>query len=301
MSVPLGPQPARLRLRLDLGYDGTDFHGWAAQPGQRSVEGELAAALTTLFRADPPLRLTVAGRTDAGVHARGQVAHVDVDPAAWAVLPGRSARTPERAAVVRLRGILPPDIVVRSVAVAPEGFDARFSALSRRYRYCVCDDPPRLDPLRRRDTVVVPRPIDETRMAEASTLLLGLHDFAAFCKRRDGATTVRTLQQLSWSRTGDGVLEATVVADAFCHNMVRALVGAVVAVGEGRYAASVPAEMLAAGVRDSRVTVLPAHGLCLDEVRYPPDDELAARASTARAMRESGQNPGAVVTATGRD
>jgi len=301
VSVVLGPQPERLRLRLDLGYDGTDFHGWAAQPGQRSVEGELASALTTLLRADPPLRLTVAGRTDAGVHARGQVAHVDVDPAAWAGLPGRSARTSERAAVVRLRGILPPDIAVRAVSVAPPGFDARFSALSRRYRYRLCDDPSRVDPLRRRDTVLVPRTLDVAAMTQVGTVLVGLHDFAAFCRRREGATTVRTLEEFSWARADDGALEARVVADAFCHSMVRALVGAAVAVGEGRYAVPVVAEILAARVRDPRVRVMPAHGLSLDEVRYPDDEQLAARAATARAVREPLENSGAPAPAGGRD
>ncbi len=285
-TVPYGPAPRTVRVRLDLGYDGTDFSGWAAQREQRTVEGELTTALTTVLRAERPVRLTVAGRTDAGVHARGQVAHADVDEAAWAALPGRSARSPERAALVRLRGILPADIVVRAVSLAPPGFDARFSALRRRYRYRLCDDPGTLDPLRRRDTVLVPRPLDLEAMRAASEPLVGLHDFAAFCKRREGATTVRTLLGYTWTRAAPGLLEASVLADAFCHSMVRALVGAAVVVGEGRYAADLPAQVLAAGARDSRLKVMPAHGLSLEEVVYPPDDELAARAETARAMRD---------------
>ena len=274
-----------LRLRLDLAYDGTDFSVWAAQPGRRTVEGELTTGLSTLLRADPPVRLTVAGRTDAGVHARGQVAHVDVDPTAWAAVVGRSDRLPEEAAPSRLRGILPADIVVHAVRVAPEGFDARFSALRRRYRYLVCDRLESLDPLRRNEIVTVKRPLDVAAMDDGARSLVGLADFAAFCKRREGATTVRTLLDYSWVRRDDGLLEATVVADAFCHSMVRSLVGAVVPVGEGRKPVHWPAEVLRAGVRDPGVVVMPPHGLSLEEVVYPADAELAARAEEARAVR----------------
>ena len=274
-----------LRIRIDLSYDGTAFSGWAAQPGRRTVEGTLADALTTLLRSPEPVRLVVAGRTDAGVHARGQVAHADVDPDAWAALPGRSARPVEEAAATRLRGILPADVAVRAVAVAPAGFDARFSALRRRYLYRVCDDPSTLDPLRRHDTVLVRGPLDVDRMDTAARSLLGLHDFAAFCKRRDGATTVRTLLDHRWRRAADGTLEGTVVADAFCHSMVRALVGAVVPVGEGRLDVDVPREVLAAGARDARVRVMPPHWLSLEEVTYPPDADLATRAQESRSTR----------------
>jgi tRNA pseudouridine38-40 synthase len=274
-----------LRLRIDLAYDGSGFAGWAAQPGLRTVEGELTAALSTLLRASDPVRLVVAGRTDAGVHARGQVAHVDIDPGAWERLPGRSERTPEEAAVTRLRGILPGDMVVRRVDRAPEGFDARFSALSRRYLYRLYDDPSRADPLRRHDTVLVRGPLDVRAMDAAAAGLLGLHDFAAFCRRRDGATTVRTLLSFTWSRAQDGTIESTVVADAFCHSMVRALVGAVVPVGQGRLGPETPRVVLDAGRRDPRVKVMPAHGLSLEEVRYPPDAELAQRAERARVRR----------------
>lgn len=274
-----------MRLRIDLAYDGTDFSGWAAQPGLRTVEGELSAALTTVLRADEPVRVTVAGRTDAGVHARGQVVHADVEREAFDRLPGRSDRSPEEAARTRLGGVLPADVVVRHVGVAPEGFDARFSALQRRYRYRVCDDAGGMDPLRRRDTVLVRDRLDAAAMDAAARSLVGLHDFAAFCKRREGASTVRTLLHYAWVRGEDGVLEATVVADAFCHSMVRALVGAVVPVGEGRHPTGWPREVLLGGVRDPRVKVMPAHGLSLEEVTYPDDDGLAARAEEARAVR----------------
>ena len=274
-----------LRIRIDLSYDGTGFSGWAAQPGRRTVEGTLSDALTTILRSKTPVRLVVAGRTDAGVHSRGQVAHADVDPTQWLKLRGRSRRPVEEAAATRLRGILPADVTVRRVAAAPEGFDARFSALQRRYLYRICDDPATLDPLRRHDTVLVRGSLDVEAMDRAARSLLGLHDWAAFCRRRAGATTVRTLLDHRWDRAPDGTVEATVVADAFCHSMVRSLVGAVVPVGEGRLEVDVPAQVLRGGVRDSRVRVMPPHGLSLEEVLYPPDDALAARAEESRVRR----------------
>ncbi|KRE42185.1 tRNA pseudouridine(38-40) synthase TruA [Knoellia sp. Soil729] len=274
-----------LRVRIDLAYDGTDFSGWAAQPGRRTVEGEVSSALTMLLRAPEPVRLTVAGRTDAGVHARGQVAHADVDQSLYAALPGRSDRSPEESARARLSGILPPDVVVRSVARAADGFDARFSAMMRRYSYRICDRPGLLDPLRRRDTVVLKEELDVDAMNAAAEHLVGLHDFAAFCKKREGATTVRTLLDYSWERAWDGTVVATVVADAFCHSMVRALVGSVVPVGLGRAEVGFPHQVLGARARDPRVRVMPAHGLCLEKVSYPADSGLAARAHEARATR----------------
>lgn len=274
-----------LRVRLDLAYDGTDFVGWAAQPALRSVEGTLSEALTTVLRAPEPVRLTVAGRTDAGVHARGQVCHADVDPGVWALLPGRSDRPAGAAAVRRLNGVLPGDIVVRRADVAPPGFDARFSATSRCYRYLICDDPAAADPLLRHLVVTHPSRLDETAMDAAARSLVGLNDFAAFCKRREGATTVRTLLRYEWRRVDDHLLEATVMADAFCHSMVRALVGGVVPVGEGRVEPGFTAEVLAGRQRDPRVKVMPAHGLSLEEVTYPADADLAARAVEARARR----------------
>lgn len=277
------PEPT-LRLRVHLAYDGTGFSGWAAQPGRRTVEEVLGAAWGTILRTEPP-RLTVGGRTDAGVHARGSVAHLDVPAAAWRGLPSRAGQDPGHAAVARLAGVLPPDIVVRSVQVAPTGFDARFSALDRRYSYRLCDDPPRLDPLRRHDTVRHKRLLDAAAMDTAAQGMCGLHDFAAFCRAREGATTVRTLLRYGWHRDTDGTLVGTVVADAFCHSMVRALVGVVVVVGEGRQDPAWPVAVRAAAVRDPRVPVMPARGLTLEEIRYPPDDQVAARAAEARAVR----------------
>jgi tRNA pseudouridine38-40 synthase len=270
-------EPRTVRLRIDLSYDGSAFSGWAAQPGRRTVEDVLAAALGRVLRLPSPPKLTVAGRTDAGVHARGQVVHTDVPVAAWSDVAGR--------AVARLAGLLPADVRVHAAGPAPDGFDARFSALWRRYAYRVCDDEAAADPLRRHETLWYFRRLDLAAMNQAGRQCLGEHDFAAFCRRREGATTVRALRMLAWHRDDHGTAVATVTADAFCHNMVRALVGALLAVGEGRRPADWPAAVLAAAVRDPAVRVVPPHGLCLEEVGYPPADELTARAAATRAVR----------------
>ncbi|MGI8700287.1 MAG: tRNA pseudouridine(38-40) synthase TruA [Nocardioidaceae bacterium] len=247
-------------LRFDVSYDGSHFSGWASQPGQRTVQGTLEAALGTILRLspnDPSLRLTVAGRTDAGVHARGQVCSLDVDLGDMDVTQLRR----------RLGRLLSDDVVVRRVSVPPPDFDARFSAQWRRYAYRICDGATALDPLRRHEVLTWPRPLDAGAMNDAALSLLGEHDFAAFCKRREGATTFRDLMELSWSRR-EGELTCRVVANAFCHTMVRSLVGCLLVVGEGRRAVDWPAQILAARVRDSGVLVVPAHGLTLEEVGY---------------------------------
>lgn len=270
------PEQTR-RLRLDVGYDGTDFSGWARQPDRRTVQGVLETSIATVLRL-PAVQLTVAGRTDAGVHARGQVCHVDLpsdmvgDDAAVDELHRRVAR------------LLPDDLAVDRVEAALPGFDARFSAIWRRYVYRISDRPSRFDPLRRREVLRWARPLDVEAMALAAEHLLGEHDFATFCKRREGATTVRTLLRFEWERREHG-LEGTVVADAFCHSMVRAMVGAVIVVGEGRRPVEWVAEALRARDRSAGSTVVPALGLTLEEVGYPAPDDLAARAVTARAMR----------------
>ena len=263
-------------------------------------------ALGRALRLPAPPGLTVAGRTDAGVHARGQVVHADVPAPAWSTLtgtppadssahPAPPASPRPSAPLTRLAAALPPDVRVYAVGPAPDGFDARFSALWRRYSYRVCDDPARADPLRRHETLWTPRRLDLAAMNEAAASLTGEHDFAAFCRRREGATTVRTLRVLDWRRVradhgptaedGPGLAVATVIADAFCHNMVRALVGALLAVGEGRRLPGWPAEVLAAAVRDPAVRVVPPHGLCLEQVGYPDPAELATRAAQARNRR----------------
>ncbi len=276
-----------VRLRLDLAYDGTDFHGWAAQPGLRTVQGTLEAALAQVLRV-PAAPVTCAGRTDTGVHARGQVAHLDVPREVLATSAGRSEAPPVEALLRRVNGVLPPDIRVHRVTTAPDGFDARFSALWRRYVYRIADAPDLVDPVVRNAVLAWPRRLDLAPMSEAARLLVGEHDFAAFCRRREGATTIRTLLELSWDRDPAGLAVATVRADAFCHSMVRALMGCLVAVGEGSRDPAWAGEVLRAGVRDPGVSVMHAHGLTLEEVAYPADEDLAAQAAAARSVRSLG-------------
>ncbi|WP_326797841.1 tRNA pseudouridine(38-40) synthase TruA [Streptomyces sp. NBC_01808] len=273
-----------VRVRLDLSYDGSGFSGWARQrEGQRTVQEELETALRVVLRAPAPYELTVAGRTDAGVHARGQVAHVDLPESVWA---GQGERG--ELLLRRLAGRLPHDVRVWRVTAAPPHFNARFSAIWRRYAYRVGDDPGGVDPLLRGHVLWHNRPLDVAAMNAAAELLLGEHDFAAFCKRREGATTIRRLLDLRWSRRADGVLEATVKADAFCHNMVRALVGAMLFVGDGHREPEWVGRVLGAAVRDSAVQVVRPHGLTLEEVGYPPDEALAARNTASRRLRTLG-------------
>ena len=275
-----------IRVRLDVGYDGSGFSGWARQPGQRTVQETLEGALARVLRLPEPPALTVAGRTDTGVHARGQVAHCDVPAAAWAAGKDTALR--------RLARLLPPDVRVHRISLAPAGFDARFSAIWRRYAYRVCDDAAAADPLARGSTLWYRHQLDIEAMNEAARACLGEHDFAAFCRRREGASTVRSLVRLDWVRTTPALVEATVVADAFCHNMVRALTGALLRVGDGSKPPIWPAQVLAAGVRDPGVPVLPPHGLCLEEVGYPPDAELSARAAVSRNLRSLAGDCGGV-------
>lgn len=276
-----------VRVRLDLSYDGTDFHGWARQVQLRTVQGELEEALERLVRV--PVALTVAGRTDAGVHARGQVAHVDLPRAAWERLPGRSGRTPGQALATKLTALTGEDVVVHTASLAPAGFDARFCALERRYVYRIAEASSPRDPLARRGQWWLDRDVDVQRADQVSSALLGLRDFAAFCKHRDSATTIRTLLELTWTRPDSGpdrgIVCATVRADAFCHSMVRSLVGAVTAVATGQRSAQWLADVAATATRSEAVYVAPAAGLTLEEVVYPPDAELGARATAVRAKR----------------
>jgi tRNA pseudouridine38-40 synthase len=259
------------RLRMVVAYDGGSFSGFARQRERRTVQGELEAALSRL--AKRPVVTAGAGRTDAGVHARGQVVHADV-PAG--LEPDRLRRA--------LNGGLGPAISVREVAWAPDGFDARHSARRRTYVYRV-DDSGDPDPLLRGFVLAWSRPLDLGRMREAARPLLGEHDFAAFCRRREGATTIRTLLALHVARTGP-LITVAASADAFCHSMVRSLVGALTAVGEGRRPPEWPAALFARTERSSEVPVAPAGGLTLVRVDYPVDEELAARAVVTRARRD---------------
>jgi tRNA pseudouridine38-40 synthase len=282
-----GPPEGFVRVRLDLSYDGTGFSGWAKQKrGERTVQEELEDAIRVVLRRPEVFPLTVAGRTDAGVHARGQVAHVDLPGDVWSAEGAKLRR--------RLAGKLSDDIRVWRVAQAPEGFEARFSAIWRRYAYRVCDHPAGADPLRRNHVLWHDRPLDVDAMNEAAGLVLGEHDFAAYCKKRQGATTIRELLDFRWERQpGDallgptlpGLVIGTVRADAFCHNMVRALVGSMLLVGGGLKPVSFPAQVLAGKVRHSAVNVVRPWGLTLEEVGYPADADLAARSREARNLR----------------
>ncbi|MEX8032919.1 tRNA pseudouridine(38-40) synthase TruA [Microbacterium sp. 20-116] len=280
-----------MRIRLDIAYDGSHFRGWARQPGLRTVQGELESALARVVGGDP--RLVVAGRTDAGVHARGQVAHLDLDEEQAARLPRRRRDNDELDAIAalagRLRGILGgyADVTVLRTSLAPAGFDARFSAVWRRYSYRLADATAGYDPLERQRTTYVRSILDGQAMDAAASRLIGLHDFAAYCKAREGATTIRTLLEYDWRRDDTGVLVANVRADAFCHSMVRALVGACVAVGEGRIGIDDVVAIREARMRIPETKVLAARGLVLAEVGYPADELLAARAEQTRNRRDA--------------
>ncbi|WFF07136.1 tRNA pseudouridine(38-40) synthase TruA [Micromonospora sp. WMMD1076] len=268
----------RTRLRLDVSYDGTDFSGWAPQPTRRTVAGVLVQTLDLVLGAGTVAGLTVAGRTDAGVHATGQVCHLDLPAAVWREHEGRLLR--------RLARLLPPDVRVRAMTEVPADFDARFSATFRRYEYRVTDAPWGAEPLRRGDTLAWPKPLDLAALNASAAGLVGEHDFAAYCRRKENATTLREVTRLDWRRDPDGILVATVQADAFCQNMVRSLVGAMLVAGDGRRPVQWPAGLLTRRERSSEVTVAPAHGLALVAVGYPAEPaEYARRAEETRRLR----------------
>ena len=277
MSEPtLFPEGGFLRLKIKLAYDGTNFSGWAKQPDRRTLQEEFEKAFATIVRQQ--CDSIVAGRTDAGVHATAQIIHIDVPES-----------TDLSDLEYRLNQLLDTDLRVLELEVAPEGFHARFSALRRHYQYQIVDANKAINPLDRYDRASWYRPLDLARLNEASALLLGEHDFAAFCKFREGATTIRTLETFHWERKADGLLVAQVVADAFCYSMVRNLVGSAVCVAEGRFEPSWIAEMLANRERISDSMVFPAEGLTLVQVDYPNDAELIARAALTISRR--GEDP----------
>jgi tRNA pseudouridine38-40 synthase len=274
-----------VRLRLDIAYDGTEFAGWALQAGQRTVAGVLDDALSTVFRV--PVQLRAAGRTDAGVHATGQVAHVDVPIDALPNAYPRATRAGDREflpLVRRLARFLAADVRILDIERAPAGFDARFSALRRHYVYRLSTASYGVEPQEARFVTAWPRALDVEAMTVASRNLVGLHDFASFCRQREGATTIRDLQRLDWSRDGDRVT-AYVTADAFCWSMVRSLVGALLAVGEHRRETGWCATLLTSTQRSSDFAAAPPHGLTLVGVDYPPDDQLEARTTVTRDLR----------------
>ena len=278
MTEPtLYPESGFRRLRIDLSYDGTNFSGWGIQPDRRTVQQSVEEAISTVAQAKA--ETIVAGRTDAGVHATGQVIHVD--------LPESLELTD---LAYKLNRILDEDIRINQISIAPPAFHARFSALRRYYEYRILDENKVIPPLARFNTESWYRPLDVDVMNQASALLLGTHDYAAFCKFREGATTIRTLETYSWRRDQDGYLIGDVVADAFCYSMVRNLVGAIVCVADGRKDVSWISTLLENKERVSDSLVFPARGLSLYRVDYPSDAELLDRAAKTIARREEESN-----------
>ena len=278
MTEPtLYPESGFRRLRLDLSYDGTNFSGWAIQPDRRTVQQCIEEAIRTVAQAKA--ETIVAGRTDAGVHATGQVIHVDVP---------ESLELDDLA--YKLNRILDEDIRINNIEIAPTAFHARFSALRRYYEYRILDENKVIPPLARFTTESWYRALDVDQMNHASALLLGTHDFAAFCKFREGATTIRTLETYKWRRDRDGYLVGDVVADAFCYSMVRNLVGAIVCVADGRKESDWISTLLENKERVSDSLVFPARGLSLYKVDYPDSAELLERAAKTVARREEESN-----------
>ncbi len=272
------------RIRIDLAYDGSGFSGWAKQPGRRSVAGVLEEVICRVLRTTPhDVSIVVAGRTDAGVHATGQVCHVDL--ADTVALPqdadGLAKLTRQLNGALGSSG----QVVLRAVRIAPDGFDARFSALSRQYGYRIADKGATRDPRLRHHTVWLDDRLDVGAMNQLSAALLGVHDWASFCRARPGATTIRDLQVFTWTREHDGVVVGDVIADAFCHSMVRSLVGAAVAVGTGRCGVDDVLQARDSRTRTSLWKTMPAHGLTLHNVVYPPVSELQARQHATRGKR----------------
>jgi tRNA pseudouridine38-40 synthase len=278
MTEPtLYPESGFRRLRLDISYDGTNFSGWAIQPDRRTVQQSVEDAIRTVSQAKA--ETIVAGRTDAGVHATGQVIHVDIP---------ESLELDDLA--YKLNRILDEDIRINKIQIAPPAFHARFSALRRYYEYRILDENKVIPPLARFNTASWYRPLDVDQMNHASALLLGTHDFAAFCKYREGATTIRTLETYQWRRDREGYLVGDVVADAFCYSMVRNLVGAIVCVADGRKESDWISTLLENKERVSDSLVFPARGLSLYKVDYPDDAELLERAAKTIARREEDSN-----------
>lgn len=270
------------RLRLDIAYDGTNFSGWSKQPERRTVQREVESALQKLTRV--PVETVVAGRTDAGVHATGQVVHVDIPDLEIGPYSKKYDWNIDELPY-RLNRILDEDVRIVSASIAPLGFHARFSALRRYYHYKIIDNNRPILPMRRFDVAPWYRPLDVDVMNQASALLVGENDFAAFCKFRQGGTTIRTLEKFSWIRNEEGLL-AEIVADAFCYSMVRNLVGAVVCVADGRFPVEWVKEVLDNRKRVSDSLVFPSRGLTLVHVDYPPEDQLLARIEATLRRRD---------------
>lgn len=243
-----------------MAYDGKPFHGFAVNQGVRTVGGELAQALVRCLR--QPVEVTCAGRTDTGVHAWGQVVSFDAPD-----------DTELSRLVTALNRMLGPVIVMRDAAAAPEGFNARFHASSRTYRYTVLNRPVP-DPFLAPTSWHCPRPLDVEAMNTAAEAILGEHDFSSFCRRQRTAggaekSRVRIVSRAGWDTVEEDVLRFEIEASSFCHQMVRSITGALVDIGAGRRSADAMASILAAEDRSAVPNLAPPHGLCLWSVSYP--------------------------------
>ncbi|NBX70516.1 MAG: tRNA pseudouridine(38-40) synthase TruA [Actinobacteria bacterium] len=281
MNEPLfaPAQEGLTRLRGTLAYDGKDFFGWGIQPDRRTVQATVEHAVATVLRIDP-VTVQCAGRTDAGVHARGQVVHFDIPT---------STLMEMNDLVYKFNSLLPEDVAFLELQTTTPDFDARFSALARNYSYLIYLYG--RNPLLRNHAHRSWMPLDVAAMHEASQRLLGLHDFAAFCRKREGATTIRTLLRFDWTETSEGLIRADIKADAFCYSMVRGLVGAVLEVGEGKRPAEWVTEYLEGRARKPEIYAAPALGLTFESVEYPPADEFASRVQETLRVRDIDGTP----------
>jgi tRNA pseudouridine38-40 synthase len=286
MKSPVNPPvDGRFRFRIDLAYDGTDFYGFSKQSAYRTVAGELLSGLVKIFgEDDEDFRMRVAGRTDAGVHAQAQVAHLD--------LTAEQLKRIRRGHGVaeRLNKIIDPDVRVTAFEEADPGFHARFSALSRRYRYSIADRSVTPNPMTSRYMLEIMWHLDTAPMIEVAKEFMGLRDFKAFCKERTGTTTIRELKEISVKRRPNGVIDIEVEADAFCHNMVRSLVGALMSAGSGRTTVREVRKALKGNRNEHAYKVQAPQGLTLIKIAYPAKSKLAAQAELTQRMRSLDDN-----------
>lgn len=276
-SVPEG----FIRIRGEVAYDGKNFSGWGMQPDRRTVQGVIEDAFSQII-GGPRTIVQCAGRTDAGVHATGQVMHLDI-PLNW------KDRLDDLA--YKVNAILDEDVVIKALVHTNQNFDARFAALSRSYTYFIQEG--LRDPLTRDRVYQHRRYLDVEAMNDASQVLLGLHDFSAFCRKTDYGTSIRNLQKFSWTRTQDGLIRVDITSDAFCYSMVRALVGALISIGEGKRTKQWLSDYLETGERDFGVFMAPAHPLTLVQVEYPPESEYANRIEKTLKSRLDDQDSAA--------
>jgi tRNA pseudouridine38-40 synthase len=285
MNKPAGDSGGLVRFRVDLAYDGTDFAGWAKQPGLRTVEGDLVKMFEKVFgKSKTDFDMRVAGRTDSGVHAKHQVCHLDIPQKR---LP-RIGRDPLNA--FRLNTLIADDLIILDIHQITSDFDARFSALGRRYRYTIVDPEFKKDPMLVRYALTHKRVLDVDLMNLAAKELIGLKDFAAFCKPRAGASTIRNLTTFEVSRDPGGLITIEIHADAFCHNMIRSLVGSIMAVADGRLSIQDLIQAQKSGKRANKFKTIDAKGLSLESIDYPDPADYAKQANLNRVMREISDN-----------